>query len=318
MKNIFSTSHVHPRDRFDFWHSVACATIVGHDSCPAERNRFSADIDAGALAEIGIVRFKNSPMKVSRTASQIATACSDEIFICRQNSGSVSIEQDGRAVILRAGELSVLDPLIPYGADFSEESQTSVLKIPRRLLEARLGPSRPTIGRLFGSSTQFQKWVSSFLATVPSLVEQLEHPAEMLLQTQIIDLVALCLAEAGASSVPKISSARSIALLAVRAAVEAQLTDPELNSQKVAAAAGVSVRYANALLAADGDSIMSLIMRRRLERCLTALEDRKQDHLTISNIARGWGFSDMTHFSRSFRKKFEILPSDCRNLSRKN
>jgi AraC-like DNA-binding protein len=204
---------------------------------------------------------------------------------------------------------------MPYAADF-EQSQTLVLKIPRRSLEARLGPSRPLIGKSFGLATPFQKWVSSFLATLPGVVEKLGQPAEMVLQAQIMDLIALSLAEAGAASKPRISSTRSVALLAVRAAIEARLTDPGLNSSIVANAAGVSVRYANALLATDGQSIMSFILARRLDRCLAALEDRKQDHLTISYIALSWGFSDMTHFGRRFKAKYKILPSECRKLSK--
>jgi AraC family transcriptional activator of tynA and feaB len=74
MKRVFSTLNVHPRDRFDFWHSIACATIVGYDSIPAQRNLFSADIDVGALAEIGVVRFENAPMRVARTAAHVAQA----------------------------------------------------------------------------------------------------------------------------------------------------------------------------------------------------------------------------------------------------
>lgn len=316
MKRIFSTSDVHPRDRFDFWHSIACATIVGHDSIPAQRHSFSADIDAGALADLNIVRFENSPMKVSRTADQVARACSDELFICRQDSGSLSINQDGHAVILQAGEISLLDPLMPYAADFSKQSQTLVIKMPRFSLEARIGPSRPMIGKSFGLATPFQKWVSSFLATLPGVIEKLGQPAEMLLQTQIMDLMALALAEAGAASKPRISSARSVTLLAVRAAIEARLTDPCLNSTIVAGAAGVSVRYANALLGEDEESIMSLILARRLDRCRIALEDRERDYLTISEIAFGWGFSDMTHFGRSFKARYKILPRECRKLSK--
>jgi AraC-like DNA-binding protein len=316
MKRVFSTSNVHPRDRFDFWHSVACAQIVGHDSVPAQRNLFSANIDVGTLAEIGVVRFENAAMSVSRTAAQVAKESGDELFVCRQESGSVSIDQDGHAVTLRAGDLSLLDPMMPYAADFSLQSQTLVLKLPRRSLEARVGPSRPLIGRSFGLSTPFQKWVSSLLATLPDIVEKLGHPAKTVLQTQIIDLIALSLAGTGTASKRRISSARSVASLAVRAAIESRLADPDVNSSTVASAAGVSVRYANALLAVDGDSIMSLAWARRLDRCLAALEDRKQDHLTIADIATGWGFSDMTHFSRSFKAKYKTLPSEFRKISK--
>jgi AraC family transcriptional regulator, positive regulator of tynA and feaB len=80
----------------------------------------------------------------------------------------------------------------------------------------------------------------------------------------------------------------------------------------VAAAAGVSVRYANAVLAEEDTSIMRLVLARRLERCRRALEDPSQAHRTVSEIAYGWGFSDLTHFGRKFRAAFGLTPSDYR------
>jgi AraC family transcriptional regulator, positive regulator of tynA and feaB len=80
----------------------------------------------------------------------------------------------------------------------------------------------------------------------------------------------------------------------------------------VAEAAGVSVRYANGLLAKERTSIMRLALVMRLQRCRQALEDPLQNHRTVSEIARGWGFSDMTHFGRSFRAMYGVLPRDFR------
>ena len=69
---MFSTSEVHVRDRFDYWHDVACRSIVNHDSQPECRLTFNAAIQAGALADIGLVVFENSPMDISRTPGQRA------------------------------------------------------------------------------------------------------------------------------------------------------------------------------------------------------------------------------------------------------
>ncbi|MBZ9851796.1 helix-turn-helix domain-containing protein [Mesorhizobium sp. CA14] len=114
---------------------------------------------------------------------------------------------------------------------------------------------------------------------------------------------------------PRLSSARSLVLVNVRVAVEARLSDPSLDAAAVAAAAGVSVRYANSVLAEDGTSITRLIWSRRLERCRRALEDPKQVHRRLSEIAYSWGFSDMTHFGRSFRAAFGLLPSEYRRVA---
>jgi AraC family transcriptional activator of tynA and feaB len=86
--------------------------------------------------------------------------------------------------------------------------------------------------------------------------------------------------------------------------------------RSVAAAAGVSLRYANAALADENTSISRVIQERRLARCKKALEDPAQAHRTVSDIAYSWGFSDMTHFGRKFREAFGRLPSEYRRAIR--
>jgi AraC family transcriptional activator of tynA and feaB len=105
-------------------------------------------------------------------------------------------------------------------------------------------------------------------------------------------------------------------LLNRRDVIEARLKDSSLGAQAVADAVGVSVRYANAVLADQDTSIKRLIQARRLARCRYALEDPNQAHRTVSEIAYGWGFFDMTHFGRRFKKAYGILPSEYQILAR--
>jgi AraC-like DNA-binding protein len=37
-----------------------------------------------------------------------------------------------------------------------------------------------------------------------------------------------------------------------------------------------------------------------------------QDNRTVSEIAYGWGFSDMTHFGRRFKAMYDVSPRDYR------
>jgi AraC-like DNA-binding protein len=85
----------------------------------------------------------------------------------------------------------------------------------------------------------------------------------------------------------------------------------------MADAVGVSVRYANGVLAEHDTSICRLIRARRLARCRYALEDPNQTHRTVSEIAYGWGFSDMTHFGRRLKEAYGILPSEYQVLARR-
>jgi AraC-like DNA-binding protein len=317
MKRLFSTANVHPRDRFDYWHSLACKNLVGHSSKPACRQTFQAEIEAATLVDIGLVLFSNSPMDVARTTRDIAQSERDDLFVCRQVTGALGLEQDGRQVMLESGDITLLDPFLPYMAKFLTGSKLLVLKVPRRALEARIGKTRELVARSIRPFDSQHSWTSAFLAMLPDLAGNTTRAAEDTARELTLQLVASSLVKATGSSQTCISSIRSMALLNVRAAIESRLSDPALDAATVAKAAGVSVRYANSLLAEENTSIMRLTRARRLERCRKALEDPLQNHRTLSEIAYGWGFSDMTHFGRSFKAMYGVLPRDYRQFARR-
>ena len=314
MQRLFSTDDVRPRERFDYWHQVACRNILNHDSQPENQSTFHASIQSGALADIGMVVFENAAMQCWRTPRQIAQTPADMLFVCRQLTGTLGLEQDGREIVLSAGDVTLIDPQLAYGAKFSAGSSLLLFKIPPGVLEARIGSTRQMVLRSITPSDAAGGLTSSFLAMLPHYVGRLQETAAHIVRDQVLDLLAVSLATAVGAERAKISSARSLALTTVRAAIEARLTDPALDPAGIAAAAGISVRYANAVLAHEGTSIARLILATRLSRCRKALEDPLQAHRTLREIATGWGFSDMTHFGRTFKTAYGVLPSEYRAL----
>jgi AraC family transcriptional activator of tynA and feaB len=312
VKTVFSTKLVHPRDKFDFWHSVACKNIVDHDSRPANRLSFEAEIHTGSFGRFELVLFHNSSMRVSHTMRHITHTRSDHLFVCRQISGSIFLQQDTREIVLEAGDVALLDPLRPYDGRFSECSATLVLKVPRRELEVRIGKVRNITARLIKPIRVEDNLTSSLSAKLPSLAGKMNPISEEMVGNHALDLVAVSLAMTMDGRQPRVSSGKALILLNLRSVIEARLSDPTLDAQTVADAAGVSVRYANDILADHDTSIMRLIQARRLARCRSALEDPNQSHRTVSEIAYGWGFFDMTHFARRFKKAYGNLPSEFR------
>jgi AraC family transcriptional regulator, positive regulator of tynA and feaB len=311
MKTIFSTADVQPRDGYDYWHEVLCKKVILHDCTPESRHTFRAALEAGAIADLGLVRYRTSPMFCSATAQHVAHANAEELFVVRQEAGEIVLAQDGREVVLTPGDITLIDPRRPVTAKYGERATPLILKVPRRDLEARVGKTHQIIARLIKPSEAVHGLTSEFLAMLPSHTDTLEPAAANLVRDQALDLVAAGLATA-MDATPRLSSARSLVLVSLHTAIEARLTDPALDAETVAATAGVSVRYANAVLAEEGTSIMHLVLARRLERCRLALDDPLQTQRTVSEIAYGWGFSDMTHFGRKFRAVYGLLPSEYR------
>ena len=114
MKKLFSTADVHRRDRFDYWHDIACKSLIDHSSKPKCRQTFEAQIERGTLADLELILFENSPMDAIRSAQHLARAENDDLFLCRQISGVLALEQEGRHASLKAGDFALLDPLLTY------------------------------------------------------------------------------------------------------------------------------------------------------------------------------------------------------------
>ncbi|TNC13683.1 helix-turn-helix domain-containing protein [Methylobacterium terricola] len=309
METVFTTDDVHQRDRFDYWHEIACRDVVEHDSRPDCRGSFRAELRAGSIGSLHLVCFQNSGMMVNHATRHLSRTSPDEIFLCRQMRQRLSLEQNGRQVVLEPGDIALIDPSLPYKGQFSDGSEVLVVKVPRAPLESRLGQPRDLLAHKL--ATAEGRLASAYMAMLPSHVD-VAGSAEGLVEAHLLDLIALSFGRAADELTRRHSSPRSLVRMRLHSEVEARLADPALRPGTIAAGAGVSVRYANAVLADEGTSLTQLIQTRRLARCRRALEDPGQAHRTVSEIAYGWGFSDMTHFGRRFKAAYGLLPCDCR------
>jgi AraC-like DNA-binding protein len=130
----------------------------------------------------------------------------------------------------------------------------------------------------------------------------------------VVDLIAASLAHLTGKQCREPSTATRLVLLKLRAVIETQLSNPNADRETIAAQAGISVRYANQLLALENTSLVRLLQERRLARCRNALQDPTQAGRSVSEIAYHWGFADVAHFSRCFKAAFGLTPTDYRKM----
>jgi AraC family transcriptional activator of tynA and feaB len=316
VKTIFSTEGVNIRDRFTCWHEVACQHVIHHQSRPACRHTFEAHLKAEQVADIELLSAEVSPMAFTHTKTQASSADYRKVIICRPMSGRLILEQDGRSAPLQAGQLALVDPQRPYIGSFDRDSILLIAKVPRLGLEARLGSLRMVTAHVVNTHEPAGHFASSFLGMLTRYAGAMESRLEHIVRDQVVELLAASLAKVLEEPGRAVSTSIVLTRLRVRSAVEAALPDPNADPAGIAARAGVSVRYANQVLAADRTSIMRLVLSRRLDRCRAAFDDPSQGPRTISEIAYAWGFSDMTHFARAFSRAFGVLPRDYRQSAR--
>lgn len=254
-------------------------------------------------------------MEVSHTLAHVRNTSPDCVFVCCQLSGHAIIAQNGNEAALAPGTLALVDPLLPYDAKFIGRSKMLCIKAPRRELRARLGRNRELAARLVTPDRVDDDLALSLVSKLPLLAGKMVSVTEEMVGNYALDLIGLSIARTIEGAPVRVSIPKSVTLGRIRAAIEARLPDPDLDAQVVADVVGISVRYANALLAVQDTSLKRFILSRRLARCRHAFDDPNQAHRTVSEVAQGWGFSDMTHFARRFKEAYGVLPSEYKKLA---
>jgi AraC-like DNA-binding protein len=127
-----------------------------------------------------------------------------------------------------------------------------------------------------------------------------------------VDLARALLASAAGAGRAAEHEAAEPMLAQVRSYVRQHLTEPGLDAEQVAAALAISVRQLYRLCAAAQLSLEQWIIAQRLEGARSELSDPASRHRSIAVVARRWGFTDPSYFSRRFRRAFDLSPRDWR------
>ena len=139
-----------------------------------------------------------------------------------------------------------------------------------------------------------------------------QHHVPMLAATHIRDLVASALGVRGdvLALVREggVHAARQCALLDV---IRRRAGEPDLDPANVARQSGISVRYLHQILEQTGRTFSQHLLEQRLRRALAELQS-PACRFRIADIASACGFSDISHFNRSFRRAFGDTPHGVR------
>ena len=308
---IYSTNDVHPRERLSYWREVATRGYVDHDFEPSQGQAFSGSVKIATLPGLALTRFEADAARVSRSERSAARADSGDLLLCFHRDGELAVSQDGRDTLIEERSLFLLDPLRPFELQLKSTVSSVVVKIPRTVLEARVGNTGNLTARAIPMKNSVAALTMGFLEMLPDLAEQLDDIAGLKVAEQLLDLTALALT-AEQKQFTGLSSSRATASLRLKATIERLLIEPGLKPERIAAETGISIRYANDLLAEENSSLERYVNMRRLERCRAALEDVAQSHRSIGEIAFKWGFSDISHFGRRFKSKYGLTPTDYR------
>lgn len=310
-----STRDVSTELSFEYWHDWICETFVNLDCNSPDRDAFSGSLIVQPISSLLLTTMTSDKMELLRSPARIASGREDCFLIALEGRTSSALIQDGREGLLRTGDFAIVDSCRPYSVLFEENFKHHVLRIPRREITQRIGMIETITGTTIDGSKGAGKLVSTMCRTLATEADALQPETVDQFADSLLDLFAVALGERIGITRVSGTAVRNAWFVRIRNHIDGNLSDPELSRTKIAASLGISVRYLADIFASHSLSVGAYIWERRLHKCFLALKDPAQGGRSISNIAFGWGFNDMSHFSRTFKERYGVSPKEFRECA---
>jgi AraC-like DNA-binding protein len=302
------------RARFSTFREEFARLNLALDVIDHSGGRPRIDVTYFPLGAVGVCRLVTTPAEFIRHKHHLKNS-SDHFGLNIVEAGPVQFENAGQEHVYDAGSACLIDrgrPLRVFGPRGASVRYVTVQAAALKSLVAqpedlsgrpvRPGPALRLLDRYLRSLASFQKPLSSGLAST--------------IGVHLLDLVAATLGPSTeAANIVTERGVKAARLQAILAEVAGRFGEPNFDLDDVAGTLGISRRYVQKLLDGTGKSFTEHLAGCRLERAFAMLTDPHHLHLAIIDIAFAVGFGDVSHFNRTFRRRFGETPSGVRAAS---
>lgn len=308
MLAMHSTAAVRDGDGFDQWHDVTCRNYSLSECRRTSDHPFRAVLTSrtfGALALSEGTSLAPDQIRLSRTAEEIRKDQRDHFMLYLVQRGEIGVTQDGREALAQAGDLFLYDQTQRFDLDFYQGHRTILVNIPRPLLVSRLPKARRLTALRIAGSSKLGALAGSVIRQLVSFDEPANDDVVDRLGTSALDIIATTLETELTDSLDARASDSSL-FSQVKRYMLANVHHAELDLDTIARAHGIAPRTLNRLFAVEGTTPIRWLWQQRLDASYKALAEGHVRHVT--DAAMSFGFTDMSHFSRAFKKAYGTSP----------
>ncbi len=307
VSGVTLTTEDHPiRQRRDWLREVIGREYTNVEITPPAGGRLFNAMTIYPWKELRLSSIKSNAIGLERSPHEPACDSHDSYFAVVLLAGEYRLAQDGREVFLKPGDMAIYDATRPHRVTCPASFSKLIVSIPRPFLKQRMADVERVTALRIPGDVGMGAVAAEFIRASARRAGELEARAFAALSDHCADLLVLSLASVCGQAAPTRSRAMTLARL--KLFIEQNLRDPELSAAAVSSGVGLSPRYLNGLFEDAGASMMRHVWTRRLENCREDLLSAACAGQSISDIAFGWGFNDLSHFSRSFKQKYGLSP----------
>ena len=310
---MLDTSTVSAEDRAERVRVAMAETSASSVALLGDGGPVSARLDVWQLGDSYLFRAATSPVRLSRSVLQ---ARRDPVPLL-----ALAVQERGEGVQRQFEPLSRVHPGTLMGMDMTEAFEFSwsglgasrALMMPLEQLDMPSGLLRQTLPRL--ARSPLYDLVTTHIVELFDAADALStHPSAAEVARSSVDLARALVASLSPDAATRREAAAQTLWVRIREYIRQNLRDPDLSAASIAAAHNISVRKLYSVCAAVDVSLEQLVISRRLRGVRAELALPAAQLRSIESVARGWGFRNVSHFTRRFGQEFGVSPREWRNL----
>jgi AraC-like DNA-binding protein len=304
----FNFSNLDIKERYDIWRE-SIAVIFEFDSkskIPPEV--FNAELTTRHFSSILLNTTKTQGQYFNRSQKLIAQDGMDHCWLQMLVKGSTSIQigSKGANLKLYEGDIFLIDFSQPFHLLTSNFEDINLI-IPRDVIKKHLPNIEKYHGAILPASTGFAKILGSHLTMLKQLAHTITTAEAGIIAEGVAHLAGFYFSQ---KFIPKDDYSIHIATQeGIRCYILSNLGNPNLSPLTIAQHFKMSRAYLYRMFPEKG--ISAYIHEQRLKKAYRELS-RNGSARSISEIAFDLGFNSESHFSRSFRKLFQLSPTEAR------
>jgi AraC-like DNA-binding protein len=224
--------------------------------------------------------------------------------------------QSSRSGVAKPGEYVLLSRMAYYELSSERDSALIYVRIPAAELRGRLACVDDHVGRRFSANEHMTRLLVDLIRGVAEIFADRPPPNPEALATEIVSFVVLTIGAENRAAVVDVRNGRYHLRRRIFDYIESRLGDQDLSPKAIAASSRISLSYLYSLFSDDGTTVGQFVQLKRLQRAYEWLVADHSGHRTVSEVAYGVGFKNVSHFSRAFSRQFGMSPRDTRSPRR--
>ena len=314
---LFRTDDLPERDRFPAFCEQIVRRYTGLDLRTRDQAGFHAVIELQRAGSIDIGRNSTTQVDSARTPDRVGDGDNSLLVTLLEQGRACQTQRDSDRK-LGAGDAIICDCGYPGELNVLAPSQFWNLKVSRYKIASLFPRGTTFAGMKLDKDPIARRLLFGYLDGTFNIDLISGERSTRLFEEHIIDLIALALGAADdARALAEQRSVRAVRQAAILREIEASLADARLDAEAVARRLGITARYVHILLEQSGRTFSEHLLDKRLTRAAELLRDPRQWILKIADVAFQNGFTDLSHFNRTFRRKYGVTPTEMREAAQR-